>query len=243
MNGVLLAVRRPESHRGRPSCRARRQARSIELRMTLARQGWGLNTMPRFQTDDDFYDDPAVAQAGTAAVGLYYRCGIYVARKLLDGFVPDSTSAQYGTPEWIRRLTDAGLWETVPGGHYMPLYFPHGNPTRAKVLADRDAKAQRQLRWLEKQRNASSGQRRVSRRSSSASDGTSEDGSADAALPPSLKGRKATRARETGARAAHQSPLLGAVEDRHEFEPDHPGSTSCAQCGLAQRNKRHLEAS
>ena len=63
--------------------------------------------MPRFQTDDTFYDDPAVARAGTAAMGLYYRCGTYVAKHLLDGVVPSEIASQYGTPEWIRKLTDA----------------------------------------------------------------------------------------------------------------------------------------
>jgi hypothetical protein len=60
--------------------------------------------MPHFRADDSFYDDPAVARAGTAAMGLYFRCGLYVARHLLDGFVPSEVAAQYGTPEWTRKL-------------------------------------------------------------------------------------------------------------------------------------------
>jgi hypothetical protein len=198
--------------------------------------------MPRFQTDDDFYDDPAVAQAGTAAVGLYYRCGIYVARKLLDGIVPDSTAAQYGTPEWIKRLTDAGLWETVPGGHYMPLYFAHGNPTREKVLADRKAKSERQQRWLENKRNASSTKRRVSRPSNRPSSDPSRVGSTDLALPPSLTGRKGSRARALREDAGgDQPPLLMSVEDQHPFKPDASGST-CEVCELPESNRHHLES-
>lgn len=193
--------------------------------------------MPRFQTDDDFYDDPAVAQAGTAAVGLYFRCGIYVARKLLDGVVPDSTAAQYGTPEWIKRLTDAGLWETVPGGHYMPLYFAHGNPPRVKVLADRKAKSERQQRWLEKQRNPSSAQRRVSRRSTSASNGASRDGPEDNALPPSLTGRKGARARATR-EGADARPPPALADDQHPFKPDSNGT---CECGLPASNWHHLK--
>jgi hypothetical protein len=193
--------------------------------------------MPRFQTDDDFYDDPAVAQAGTAAVGLYFRCGIYVARKLLDGFVPDSTAAQYGTPEWVKRLTDAGLWETVPGGHYMPLYFAHGNPTRERVLAERKAKSERQQRWLENKRNASSRQRRVSRQSNRRSSGLSQVASADMPLPPSLTGRKgsAARAKRDG---AGSSPPVDPV-DQHPFKPDSNGT--CLHCELPETNGRHQE--
>lgn len=156
--------------------------------------------MPHFKTPDDFYDDPAVVRAGTAAMGLYYRCGLYVAKQLLDGFIPSAVASQYGTPEWITKLTDAGLWETVPGGHYMPLYFAHSNPTREKVLADRKAKAERQARWLANRRNGNTGQRRVSRPSSSASAGTVRDGTEDDALPPSLTGRKG------GARANGAAP-------------------------------------
>lgn len=167
----------------------------------------GQALMPRFQVDDCFYDDPAVSRAGTAAVGLYFRCGVYVARHLLDGLVPTEVAAQYGTPEWVKRLTDVDLWETVPGGQqfYMPLYFAHGNPTREKVLAEREMKAERQRKWLEKQRNASSGERRVSRRASSSSHGTSRDGQKDSALPPSLTGRKGG-ARASPANAAQAPP-------------------------------------
>jgi len=199
--------------------------------------------MPRFQTDDDFYDDLAVAQAGTAAVGLYYRCGIYVARKLLDGVVPDSVAAQYGTAEWIKRLTDVGLWATVPGGHYMPLYFAHGNPTREKVLAERKAKSERQQRWLENKRNASSKQRRVSRPSNRPSSEPSRVGSIDLALPPSLTGRKG-HARADGAAPrmpGKQHPPVVPAEDQHPFKPDGCGKT-CEVCEFPESNRRHLES-
>ncbi|SRR6266496_904095 len=153
--------------------------------------------MPRFQADDSLYDDPAVSRAGTAALGLYFRCGVYVARHLLDGFVPSEVTAQYGTPEWTRKLTRAGLWETVPGGHFMPRYLVD-NPSREQVLATRKLKAERQQRWLENRRNPTSGQRRVYRPSSRPSANAPRDGPADVPLPPSLTGRK-TRAGANGA--------------------------------------------
>ncbi len=192
--------------------------------------------MPRFQTDDNFYDDPAVSRAGTAAVGLYYRCGVYVARHLLDGLVPSEVAAQYGTPEWIKRLTDAGLWEMVPGGQFvMPLYFRHGNPTREKVLADRAAKAERQRKWLGKQHPGTSEERRVSRRTSRPSHNASRDGPEDTALPPSLTGRKG-RARDNGAgapRAAEikpKPPWCGECDEltRQTGDPDSP--SRCPNC-------------
>jgi hypothetical protein len=157
--------------------------------------------------DDSIYDDPAVARAGTAAFGLYSRCGVYVARHLLDGFVPSEVAAQYGTPEWTSRLLAAGLWETVPGGFHMPRYHDvDKNKTRAQVLAERQAKADRQERWLAKKRGLPARtRRRVSRPSNRPSPNTSEDGPEDAALPTSLTGSKG-RARANGASAARTPP-------------------------------------
>jgi len=197
--------------------------------------------MPRYQVDDSFYDDLAVSRAGTAAIGLYFRCGVYVARHLLDGFVPSEVATQYGTPEWTKRLTDAGLWETVPGGHYMPRYLTvDKNPTRAKVEDERKLKSERQQRWLEKQRNPTSEKRRVSRRSSRQSNGASRDGPEDAALPPSLTGRKGHARAERGAAGMPQSPLLMPVDQQHSFAPDSNGT--CLTCGLPKTNRHHQES-
>lgn len=195
--------------------------------------------MPRFQMDDSLYDDPAVSRAGTAAFGLYARCGDYVARHLLDGVVPSEIAAQYGTPEWIRKLTDVGLWEDVPGGHFMPRYLKD-NPSRAKVEKEREDKAERQRKWLEKQRNPSSEPRRVSRRSSRASNGPSRDASGDSPLPPSLTGRKGAAPAKRGGGAAPEHPLMLAA-DEHPFKPDGSGE-SCVICGTNIKNARHDQA-
>ena len=145
--------------------------------------------MPRFQMDDSLCNDPAVIRAGTAAFGLYARCGDYVAQQLLDGFVPSEVATQWGTPEWVSKLTAVGLWETVPGGWRMPRYLDD-NPSRKKVLADRAAKAERQQRWHENKRKASSGPRRSNRPSRDASQDVSVTPLLDAPLPHSLTGRK-----------------------------------------------------
>ena len=167
--------------------------------------------MPRFQMDDSIYDDPAVTRAGTAAFGLYARCGVYVARHLLDGIVPSEVAAQYGTPDWRGKLVDAGLWETVPGGFNMPRYLVD-NPSRDKVLAERKLKSERQQRWLDKKSSRRSGQQRSNRRSSGASEDASIDGQRDDALPTSLTGSK-PRARANGAppRARHPPPVADVL--------------------------------
>lgn len=100
--------------------------------------------------DDDWDSDLRVIQAGTAALGLYARCGMYVARKNLDGFVPLEIAAAYGTPEWARKLVEAGLWETREGGYFMPDYLAR-NPTAEQARHRRELKADRQRRWLENQ--------------------------------------------------------------------------------------------
>ena len=190
--------------------------------------------------DDSLYDDPAVIRAGTAAFGLYARCGDYVARQLLDGIVPVEIAAQWGTAEWTGKLLAVGLWENASGGqYYMPRYLAD-NPSRAKVLADRKAKAERQKRWLENQHNGSSGKRRVSRRSNGASHDAPRDGPGDAALPPSLTGRKGASARAPrGAGGAPQPPPPLPVE-QHPFKPDSNGST-CEVCELPETNRLHPE--
>lgn len=87
--------------------------------------------------DDSLSDDLAVIQAGTAAFGLYARCGGYCARYLTDGFVPSEIAAAYGTPEWIQKLLRAELWETVPGGYQDTRWLANGNLLKGQVLADR----------------------------------------------------------------------------------------------------------
>lgn len=195
--------------------------------------------MPRYQVDDALYNCPAVSRAGTAAFGLYSRCGGYVAQQLTDGFVPSEVAAAYGSPEWIGKLLDVGLWESVPGGYYMPRYLNEDkNPTREKVLADRKAKSERQQRWLEKHRNPSSTQRRVSRHVNSASNGASGDAPEDVALPPSLTGRKGAHARASRG-ASGAPPPLPPGEHQHPFIPGSNGL--CAACQYPEPNRRHLE--
>jgi len=147
--------------------------------------------MPWFRVDDGFHNHPKVLKAGTAAVGLYVRCGSYSAQQLTDGFVPSEVAAQYGSPEWARRLVDVGLWVTVDGGYRMPDFLEY-NPSRAKVLAEREQKAKRQQRWREGQKG-----RRVTGASTNASTTPSRD--ASPSRPP-LKG-------EGGARASPTDPV------------------------------------
>lgn len=101
--------------------------------------------MSWFRVDDGFHNHPKVMQAGTPAAGLFIRCGSYAAQHLTDGFVPDDVVKTYGTRAMVTRLVDAGLFVRVPGGYKIHDYLDW-NPSREKVLAEREAARVRQAR-------------------------------------------------------------------------------------------------
>lgn len=142
--------------------------------------------MPFFQMDDGFDSEERVGRAGTAAFGLYSRCGVWVARNLKDGFVPDWVAAQYGSAEWARKLVEVGLWTAVDGGFMMPDYLTtHRNKTSARVEEERAMKAVRQANWLAaKKQNHSSKSKRGSSRDTRQGNGVSGDASQDGSLTP-----------------------------------------------------------
>jgi hypothetical protein len=193
--------------------------------------------------DDSLCNDPAVIRAGTAAFGLYARCGDYVAQQLLDGLVPSEVAAQWGTPEWVSKLLAVGLWEKDPGGYFMPRYLDD-NPSREKVLADRAAKAERQRKWLEKNGKASSKPRRTNRPSRDASQDTSITPSVDSPLPPSLTGRKGDAPPPPSAGTASARPSNQSVADalRRGIEPGHRAAAPERQAAAAAAARQALAA-
>lgn len=132
-----------------------------------------------FLLDDDWDNDPRVSKAGTAAFGLYSRCGMWAARHLTDGFVPSEIATTYGTREWVARLVDVGLWQTVEHGFRMPDYLKR-NPTAEVVRKRREQYAERQRRWREKKGRGSN---------------PSSHASGNAAPSPPLRGKGARRVR------------------------------------------------
>lgn len=106
--------------------------------------------MAYFQMDDGTDTDLRVFKAGTAAFGLYSRCGVWVARSLTDGFVPAEIAVSYGTREWIDKLVASGLWTLEEGGFGMPDYLgKHENKTADVVRKRRADAAARQARMRE----------------------------------------------------------------------------------------------
>ncbi|MEU3447211.1 hypothetical protein AB0H29_08270 [Streptomyces thermolilacinus] len=109
--------------------------------------------MPWFPVDDSAHSHPKFMKAKNAAIGLWVRCGSYVAQYLTDGIVPGPVAELYGTAPQIKKLVEVGLWHahghTCPrcpqpteGDFYMHDYAApgSGNLTRAEV-EERRAKA------------------------------------------------------------------------------------------------------
>lgn len=163
--------------------------------------------------DDTFDTWPEVYKAGTAAIGLYSRCGAYCARELTDGLIPAELAASYGTREWVQKLVEVGLWEIEATG-YRDVYFLVGkkgnklNPTREEALKKLKDAADRTARW---RANANAKKKGVTRhvQGSDASRDGIRDSSSDASpsLPPP-KGGKGERppASQGGARALPPDP-------------------------------------
>jgi len=107
--------------------------------------------MPFVRLDDQWLENPKVAQAGTLAAHLYSAGITYANRHLTDGYVPagilnrlcDWTDVTHaGEPvtnqQLAERLVENGLWYRVDGGFEIHDYFQF-QPSRAEVEAKRGA--------------------------------------------------------------------------------------------------------
>lgn len=96
--------------------------------------------------DEGWHSWVEVDTVGTAAAGLYARCGSYIADSETDGFIPTARARMYGTPEWIGRLVEVGLWTVEEHGFRDTRYFPL-NPTKEKIDERKRQAADRQQRY------------------------------------------------------------------------------------------------
>jgi hypothetical protein len=105
---------------------------------------------------DDIDTWPETVRAGKAAMGLYFCCGVWIARMIWNGaitepVVPSEIAAMYGTPEWVAKLVAVGFWSAEGAGYLDVKYHALGNKTAEQVAAARRAEADRKARWREKQ--------------------------------------------------------------------------------------------
>lgn len=102
--------------------------------------------------DDGFTDHPKVEALSDRAFRLHLAGLCFCARTLSDGFIPDDRVRRLlpkVTKAMVKELTTAGVWIEGVGGFSVKDYLTY-NPSKAKVLADREAAAERKRKWAEK---------------------------------------------------------------------------------------------
>lgn len=115
--------------------------------------------MPWFKVDDKFHSHVKVGMAGVSAVGLWVLAGSWCMDQLEDGFVPDFVARRLDpdADEHAAQLVDAGLWEPATRGRMNGWKFhdwKRHQPSKAKVMKDREASAERVRAWRAKQADA-----------------------------------------------------------------------------------------
>lgn len=109
--------------------------------------------MAWFKVDDGMHSHPKILDAGNEAIGLWARCGSYCSHYLTEGFVKRDVALLYGDMALVDVLVKVGLFEPVEGGWQMHDFLDY-NPTKEKVLAEREAAAKRQRDARERAKQA-----------------------------------------------------------------------------------------
>ena len=103
--------------------------------------------MPWAGLDDGFHEDPRILEAGLAAAGLYACSTTYVARHLLDGFIPRKALhrlLEVGDADPLTALLEVGLLRE-DGDRFEVVDYLKGNQTR-EVVEERRRKAKERAR-------------------------------------------------------------------------------------------------
>lgn len=166
-----------------------------------------------YWVDDGLDTSPEAVRAGTAAMGLYLLCGVWISRAISQGYitepvVPAEVARRYGTREWAQRLVDVGLWSAEAAAGYRDVRYhtgggrpgrtPELNPTAEKVAQKRKAGAERQARYRSKSKQNDG--RRVTNASVTPSRDTSPT------PPPSLPPLKGEGGRAPAPQGAARPP-------------------------------------
>lgn len=176
--------------------------------------------MPWVRIDEEFYHHPKLVQAGPLGMALQVAALCYCNKHLTDGFIP--TNAARSLLSWehvdderrvwtlaetsghaghdvesdhiIGRLLEVGVWEETRGGYRIHDYDQY-QPTREKVIAEREATKARVERFRSVRNGSGNG---ATHGVGNAAPG-SEPGSEPKTKP---KSKSSTRAR----RAEHEHP-------------------------------------
>lgn len=114
--------------------------------------------MTWFRVDDGFPQHPKVLaiprKDRATAVGLWTLAGGWCSAQLTDGHLASHMIDELGASRRIASLlVQVGLWEAVEGG-YRFHDWADWNPTRAQVIADREATRDRVRKFRDRKRNA-----------------------------------------------------------------------------------------
>lgn len=99
--------------------------------------------MAWFKVDDNLSTHLKVVKAGNEAMGLWVRSGSWAAQHMTDGYVPIEVVQLFGaTAQLADRLVEAGLWHTKDDGYEFNDWLEF-QPSREKVISEREAGRQR----------------------------------------------------------------------------------------------------
>lgn len=102
--------------------------------------------------DDQFAGHPKIEEAGPAAAWMFVAGLCHCSTYLTDGKITKAASKRLGNvrkpDEQARRLVNAGLWLDC-GDHYLVHDYLDYQPSKAKVLAERDAATERKRKSRE----------------------------------------------------------------------------------------------
>jgi len=108
--------------------------------------------------DDQFAGHPRIEEAGPAAAWMFVAGLCHCSTYLTDGKITKAASKRLGNvrkpDEQARRLVSAGLWADC-GDYYMVHDYLDYQPSKTKVLAERDAGAERKRKSREAKEAAS----------------------------------------------------------------------------------------
>ena len=103
--------------------------------------------MTWFRVDDKLHGHQKARAAGLTALGMWVGGGAFSSDQLLDGHVPAwQVQSWKGGPKAAEQLIEAGLWLPAPDGFQFH-QWTQSNPTRAQVIAAREAAKKRQKKW------------------------------------------------------------------------------------------------
>jgi hypothetical protein len=178
--------------------------------------------------DEGWHSWSEIVRAGTAAAGLYSRCGSWIADQTADGLVPVEVARMYGTAEWAQRLVDVGLWRIEDGGYRDLRYFPL-NPSSEVVQKRREQAADRQRRLRDRRNAKPPRESRV----------TNTVNTAVTSQPPTLPPPLTGRAGDAPASPGGARPLDPYVDGD---DPTELAAYHAEMAALAEQRTRDLDA-